>query len=231
MLLTGKLTALDGELLTQHLMAVAGSVRTADALGGVETTRPQALADALTLVVGHHASCQGGPAKGGDHTRVVVTLSYEHLVTAVGAATLADSDQLLSAAEARRLACAAGILPMVLGGESQPLDVGRQQRLFTPAQRAALALRDGGCAFPACDRPPSDCEAHHITPWHLGGETNLGEGVLLCPHHHHLVEPDPARPPEGNWQVTFDARGRPRFSAPARRDGTRSVRQHHRYRL
>jgi hypothetical protein len=39
------------------------------------------------------------------------------------------------------------------------LDVGRTRRLFVGALRHALELRDGGCAFPGCDRPPRWCQA------------------------------------------------------------------------
>ncbi len=227
----GKLPAIDGELFTQHLSAIAATQRTADALMGVDTTRTQALADALALVLAHHASCDGGPVKGGDHTRILVTLTLDELLTGIGIGTLVEGEEKLTAGQARRLACTAGIIPSVLGGDSIPLDLGRTQRLFTPAQRVALAVRDGGCAFPGCDRPPADCEAHHITPWHTGGLTNLTHGVLLCPHHHHLVEPDPQKPPEKHWQITFDTRGKPIFHTPVRPDGTREVRQHHRYRI
>ena len=227
----GKLPALDGELFKQHLSAIAATQRAADALMGVDTTRAQALTDALALVLAHHASCDGGPVKGGDHTRVLVTLTLEHLLTGVGVGTLVEGEEKLSAGQVRRLACTAGIIPIVLGGDSVPLDLGRTQRLFTPAQRVALAVRDGGCAFPGCDRPPADCEAHHITPWHNGGLTDLSQGVLLCPHHHHLIEPDPARPPEHHWQITFDARGKPIFHSPLEANGQRTTRQHHRYRM
>ncbi len=137
----------------------------------------------------------------------------------------------ISAGKARRLACTHGIIPAILNSDSVPLDLGRTQRFFTPAQRLALALRDGGCAFPGCDRPPSDCEAHHAKePWHQGGRTDLADGVLLCPHHHHLVEPDPHKPPEKNWQITLDHRGKPQFHTPQNRTGQRTTRQHHRYR-
>lgn len=227
----GKLPAVAGELFTQHLTALAVSQRAADALNGVDTSQAQALADALAVTVRHHASCEGGPVQGGDHTRVVVTIDHARLMTGLGAALLVESGTRISAGEARRLACTSGILPIVLGGGSQPMDLGRSRRLFTPAQRLMLAVRDGGCAFPACDRVPSDCEAHHRRPWEAGGQTNVDEGVLLCPHHHHLVEPDPRKPEALNWLIEFDERSRPRFAAPTRQGGGRIWKQHHRYRI
>ena len=227
----GKLPSVEGEMFRQHLSALAAGQRTADAPMGFETTQGQALADALALAVGHHATCVGGPAKGGDATRVIVTLDLDVLVTGVGVASLVESDERVSAGQVRHLACTAGLVPLVLDGESLPLELGRSKRLFTPYQRQVLAVRDRGCAFPGCDRLPSDCQAHHaLEPWRSGGLTDVEAGVLLCPHHHHLVEPDPAQPPERNWRITFDARGRPVFHGPARGDGQRIVRQHQRYR-
>jgi hypothetical protein len=68
------------------------------------------------------------------------------------------------------------------------LDLGREARLFTKAQRIALTLRDQGCRAEGCDRPPSWTEAHHLTkPWSQGGKTNLADGILLCGHHHRLA--------------------------------------------
>ena len=230
-LLAGKLPPVAGEAVIGHLTALAARQRAVDALSGLETSPGQAAADALVQLVTHHARCQGAPSRGGEPVRLVVTVGLEQLVSGLGAATLVGSGETISAGQARRLACDAGILPMVLGGAGQPLDVGREQRLFTNAQRAALAQRDGGCAFPACDRPPSDCEAHHVRPWWDGGESNLANGILLCPHHHHLIEPNPATPPDRNWTITFDARGKPLFTAPLTPGATtRIVRQHHRYR-
>ena len=85
----------------------------------------------------------------------------------------------------RRLACNARILPAVLGGRSELLDLGRARRLFSPAQRRALALRDGGCRAEGCDIPAAWTEAHHLRPWSRGGRTDLADGVLLCSFHHH----------------------------------------------
>ena len=111
----------------------------------------------------------------------------------------------LTAAEARRLACTAQIIPAVLGGNSEILDLGRTRRLFTPAQRKALALRDRHCRAQGCDIPATWCEAHHHQPWSQGGKTNLTDGVLLCSLHHHRTH-DPTwhtdRLPNGDLRYT-----------------------------
>jgi hypothetical protein len=101
-----------------------------------------------------------------------------------------------SVATAQRYACAVGVIPIVFDRD-QPLDVGRAQRLFTARQRIALAARDGGCRFPGCDRPPTWCEAHHITPWSRGGPTDVADGILLCRHHHLLLH-------DNGWEVIRD---------------------------
>ena len=98
----------------------------------------------------------------------------------------------ITAAEARRLACNAAIVPAVLGGASEVLDLGRSRRLHSPAQRRALKLRDRTCRAEGCDIPAAWCEAHHAgQPWSRGGRTDLDEGALLC-HHHHQRAHDPA---------------------------------------
>jgi hypothetical protein len=67
------------------------------------------------------------------------------------------------------------------------LDVGRAHRRFTPRQRRALVVRDGGCVFPGCDRPPKWCDAHHLRPWEDDGPTDLANGCLLCRRHHTVI--------------------------------------------
>jgi len=91
---------------------------------------------------------------------------------------------ILSAATIRRLACDATIIPIVLGTASEPLDVGREQRLVTRAQRVALWQRDQGCTFPGCTAPPQWTQAHHVTHWSHGGPSDLDNYASLCTRHH-----------------------------------------------
>ncbi|MGN7782859.1 DUF222 domain-containing protein, partial [Mycolicibacterium sp. 22603] len=93
----------------------------------------------------------------------------------------------VSAATADLIACDATLTNVVVDYSGVPLDVGRAERLFTPAIRKALAVRDGGCAHPGCGRPVSWCDAHHIQPWSAGGATSVDNGVLLCRLHHGLI--------------------------------------------
>lgn len=124
------------------------------------------------------------PVHGGAATTVMVTIRHDDLQRDLAAAGLLPEERI-SASQARRLACSAGIIPVVLGGDSEPLDLGRTRRLFSPGQRKALALRDRVCRAEGCTIPATWCEAHHVDPWSRGGRTDLDAGVLLCSWHHH----------------------------------------------
>ena len=129
------------------------------------------------------------PKSGGCGATVVVTMTLDQLLAdldAAGVCTL-DTGGAISAAEARRLACRAGIIPIVLGGKSQVLDVGRKRRLHTEGMRLAMGVRDGGCTTEGCETPPGLCHAHHDTPWSAGGDTDVKNGRLLCPRHHRRI--------------------------------------------
>lgn len=129
------------------------------------------------------------PVHGGTATTVMVTISLDQLMAGLGVATT-GTDGRISAGDARRLACTANLVPVVLGGKSEILDVGRAQRLFTAAQRRALAVRDKRCRAAGCDMPAAWSEAHHLHPWSRGGETDLANAILLCSHHHHRAHDD-----------------------------------------
>jgi HNH endonuclease len=103
---------------------------------------------------------------------------------------------------AAQLQAAATRLPATLGGApTQPLEVGRTSRVVTAAQRAALVVRDGGCAVAGCQRPPAWCEAHHLRHWLHGGPTDLANLALVCRAHHRAVH-------EGGWRLTRHPDGR-----------------------
>jgi hypothetical protein len=111
---------------------------------------------------------------------------------------------------AQQLRTAAKRLPPVLGGTpTQPLEVGRTSRVVQPGQRIALAVRDGGCVFPGCDRPLAWCEAHHLWHWVDDGPTDLDNLVLLCRAHHRAVH-------EGGWRLTHQPDGQLTATPPHR---------------
>ncbi len=117
---------------------------------------------------------------------VVVNIDHTALINQLKTAGV-DTGTLLSAGEARRLACNAGIIPMVLGGASVPLDLGRTKRLFTQAHRVAISRTHQTCAAHGCERPIAWCELHHKNPWQHGGKTDLNNAVPLCGHHHRTI--------------------------------------------
>ena len=155
------------------------------------------------------------PLHGGDATTLIVTIGLDQLRTDLATgdllttATIPGDDATaggLTAGQVRRLACTAQILPAVLDGASIPLDLGRARRLFTPAQRKALLLRDRTCRAEGCDIPGTWAEAHHLHPWSHGGPTDLDHGILLCRFHHHRAH-DPtyttSRLPNGDLRYTM----------------------------
>lgn len=99
-------------------------------------------------------------------------------------ALIEDDGSALPAWLAAAKACDTGATSCTVDASGNPLDVGREQRLFTPKQRIALAVRDGGCRWTGCDRPASYCEAHHCDTWADGGRTDIDRGILLCRFHH-----------------------------------------------
>jgi hypothetical protein len=137
--------------------------------------------------------------------QLTLTMPLTWLGAQIGHGLLGDETPI-SAAEVRRLACDAGVIPMVLGTRSEPLDVGRLSYVVPEPMRRTLVFRDRGCSFPGCRRRPGRCHAHHIEHWLDGGDTALDNCTLLCRFHHHLVH-------HGGWQVEM-RNGRPWYTPP-----------------
>lgn len=207
-----------------------------DASNPDRPTRAQNLLDGLVSACRIALSTDALPATGGHRPQVIVTINYRDLLGNIesrqggqsgqagqaGHSVFAQAGhsvfaQQMSAQNIRKLACDADILPLVLGGKGQILDIGRAQRLFPPHMRRALVARDKGCAFPDCSMPATWCEAHHIIPWATGGTTNVSDGVLLCARHHHLIH-------EGNWSIK-SIHGIPWFKPPKYRDPQQELRR------
>ena len=146
----------------------------------------QLRADALADLARHTLGCtESGVAAS---TTVVVRTDLDTLMGQLGVASIDGIEQPISAETVRELAASAGIIPVVMSSAGEVLDLGREERLFTRAQKIALAERDGGCAAPGCSRPPQLTEAHHLDWWERDlGRTDLNNGVLLCGFHHHAL--------------------------------------------
>src|SRR5690606_30714411 len=134
---------------------------------------------------------------------------------------------LLPLSELGRVLCDSSIARLVIAADSEPLDLGRSQRVFTPAQRRAVIARDGGCAWEGCAMPARYCEVHHLDWWDADhGHTDVSRGVLVCVFHHHelhrhhldLVRVEATGPPDDPGERPPDrTRGAPAGSG---RDGT-----------
>ncbi|MFZ4892937.1 DUF222 domain-containing protein [Plantibacter sp. Mn2098] len=178
--------------------------------------------DALIDVCRHTAGCAEASTTLAP-VSIVVRMDLDELQAGLGHATIDGITEPVSASTVRRLSGDANLLPAVLNGPSQILDLGRSRRLFSPAQRLALTERDGGCAWTGCPHPPAYTQAHHITWWSAGGRTDLGNGVMLCTHHHHRVHAD-------GWGIRVRD-GSPWFIPPAHLDRTRTPKRGGRVRL
>ncbi|MFV0405397.1 MAG: DUF222 domain-containing protein [Propioniciclava sp.] len=192
-------------------------------------------ADGLLAMITAHQQTTLAPSHGGDRPRIVITLDHQRLQQAAHNAGILTGSILatgepLDAGTLRRMLCDADILPVIMNTNSEVLDIGRSQRLVTPTIRAGLDQRDQGCAFPGCDKPPEACHAHHITPWWAGGTTTITNLVLVCPHHHGIIEPG-HDPTADRWRIRLrHGTGHPEVIPPQRVDPHQRPRQHTRYR-
>ena len=115
-----------------------------------------------------------------------------------GSALLEETMSAISFGKLEEYLCEGGTIGIAFNEKGQVLDAGREQRLFTRSQRTALGVRDGGCRYPGCEKPPSWTEAHHIAYWSRdSGATNVENGILLCRYHHMLIHTK-------GWQIIRD---------------------------
>ncbi|GAA1496011.1 hypothetical protein GCM10009628_10130 [Paeniglutamicibacter kerguelensis] len=185
----------------------------------IVTTTAGASAGAPGQKSGGKDSDNGGQMPMLPHFTLAVTIDFQALKGQLENAGVTDHGQHISASNCRRIACNAGILPVVLNGDGVPLELGRTRRYFNRAQRRAIATRDKGCCNPGCSMPVNRTEAHHLDEWSAGGRTDVSRGCLLCVRchvaHHaghfsivmlkglpHVIAPasvDPPRTPRRNW--------------------------------
>jgi hypothetical protein len=193
--LDGRLDAEGGATLQTALNALNGppvaddfrkpSQRRADAL--VELARQQ-------LDHGHL------PEVGGQRPHLSVIVEMATLAKQPGsAAAELEWAQPIPTETARRLACDAAITPIVRSESNQP-HAGTTTRVPAGSQRKALVVRDRGCRFTGCDRPPDWTDAHHIQHWADGGKTEMDNLLLLCRRHHRMVH-------EEGWRLSWGSEG------------------------
>ena len=182
----------------------------------------QIRADGAVEVFRPRAGCSSGLTP--PPVTMIVRVALTDLRSGAGTAEIDEVPSPVSAGTARRLAADANLIPMVLGRDSEVLDLGRSKRLFSPAQKHALAERDGGCAWTGCPHPPAYAQAHHIRWWDRDvGPTDLDNGILLCSNHHHRIHQD-------GWAISVHD-NTPWFTPPAHHDPTRTPRRGGRIRI
>jgi hypothetical protein len=213
-----RIPVLHGQWLKKMILALSSPVRSTST--DIDDTLPTDVRHGLALCQLIEAiPAKSLPKAGGTGATIVVTMTLDQLLadlhttdlhtTGLHTAGVCDLDTgaQITAAQARRLACTAGIIPAVLGTKSQVLDLGRRSRGYREPQRIALGIRDKGCTAEGCEQPPAMCHAHHNTPWSRGGHTNLADGRLLCGHHHRRIhDPHYRATTHPNGKVTFHRR-------------------------
>jgi Domain of unknown function (DUF222) len=204
-----------GRLFLQELSALSKPEPLVEGVPDMRTKgerQGDAFADLLTIV----ANAKDMPTEGGSKPQIVVTVPLEVLEGRLKGHAILDGTERISPGQARRLACDAQVIPVVMKGKSVPVDVAVPQYTVPTGMRRALVQRDRGCAYPGCCRPARACHSHHITAW-WKGPTVLWNLVLLCPRHHRLIH-------ASEWEV-FLVDGHPWFRPPDFIDRERTPRR------
>lgn len=182
---------------SEHAEIIGTGLRLADS-GDLDqpaaTRQGQAMVDVFRFFLDHQADQLGKRHR--PHLNIVIT--HDHLRDTQPGRTL--SGVPLPGLVMRKLACDANIHRVITHGTSSILDYGRATRTIPPALYTSLVLRDRGCRFPGCDRPPHWCEGHHLLHWEDGGPTNLTNLALLCSKHHHVIH-------QPGWHIRLDPTG------------------------
>ncbi|MEO8425142.1 MAG: DUF222 domain-containing protein [Actinomycetota bacterium] len=205
----GDLDPENGESLLTALSAVldAESHRASDD----DRSPAQRRADALGEICRQWLDRLDRPTVAGERPHITITVGAEAFDDAGASPSELDHVGSIPDEMARRFACDASVMRVVLSGRSEPLDVGRRTPVVPPAIRRAVIVRDRHCGFPGCDRPHTWCDAHHILHWADGGPTALTNLLLLCRRHHRLIHE------RGGFRLEL-FEGRPTFRRP---DGSR----------
>lgn len=227
--LRGTVDAETGQLLETLLSALAKPRPKVDSAPDTRSAG-QRQGDAFAELLEYTQRAAERPTEAGEKPVVMVSttlddlLKRDPLMSGERAAQLMFTDgptlnwqSPITAEQARRLACDARMVPVVLGADGEVLDLGREVRTATRAQRRALANRDGGCVM--CGRTPRCCEVHHLIPWEDYGPSNLDNMLLLCSACHRLVH-------HSEWQIRMAADGRPECIPPSWLDPRRKPRRY-----
>jgi hypothetical protein len=159
-------------------------------------TNEQINADTLIDLVRVAVNADPNIFPGHSQPAVRVIVHHAALEAGGGAGREEATGDAVSIETVQRHVCNGGTVAVGFDDDGQCVNVGRDQRLFNRRQRIGMAVRDGGCRFPGCDRPPAWCEAHHINHWYRdAGRTDVADGLLLCRRHHLLTH-------NNGWEIT-----------------------------
>jgi len=208
--LAGTLDPEGGAQFRSVLEAIADQLWRAERDDGQVEKRPANLNERLRAEALEEMARRASAAdaeRTGARPLVSVIVDLPTLEGRAGRPAVVEGGGLISAEDARRLACDAEISRVLTDPNGVILDLGRTQRTATAGQWRLLRLRDRGCTWPGCDRPPGWCQAHHIVWWEHGGRTDTDGLTLLCHHHHHRIHDD-------GWQLERLDDGGLRFTGP-----------------
>jgi hypothetical protein len=175
----GWLTALAGEALETAIDALMPPPRDEDA-----RTPRQRRHDALEDLCRDWLDNGTTPTVGGEKPHLSLLTDLDALQGLAGGLHETLEGDIIDVNTLRLIACDCSISRIVLGPDSEVLDVGRKTRVWTPAQRRAIVARDRHCQAPGCRARPKHCDIHHLDHWADGGETSIEKGMLLCRPHH-----------------------------------------------
>ncbi|WP_309504661.1 MULTISPECIES: HNH endonuclease signature motif containing protein [Nocardioides] len=185
--LRGQIPTFHGAALRKMLAALTAPKhqRALSGPGAEQPRGPEAMGQAFCELISRYPVTQL-PKLGGLNATLVVTITEDSLMGRVEQAGLLDTGEHISPGAARRLLCDVGVIPVVLGGDSMPIDVGRESRFHPKYQRVAITVRDQGCRADGCDRKLG-LHTHHQTRWADGGKTTVAQGISLCSWHHSRI--------------------------------------------
>ena len=163
--------------------------------------------DVLAAAIDTAARSGEHPTIGGAAPTVLVSVRASDLTTGRGVAHADGVDVPVSLRAARHMICTGGTQTITFDEHGSIITLGSPERCFTPHQRRAITVRDGGCLIPGCSVPAAWCEIHHVIPDSDGGPTHPDNGVLLCWFHHRTID-------TSGWGIRM-LRGVPHIRPPA----------------
>jgi hypothetical protein len=181
-------------------------------------TATQRRHDALRELIAMVLRSDQLPTVAGVSATILIQVTEDQLADP-DAQAVTGHGQLLSVREVHRLVGDAEFMTVVTDSAGAVTRYGAALRFATCPQRRAMAVRDRGCCFPGCDRPPAWCQAHHVVGWQHRKQTRIDSMVLICTHHHRLVE-------QGHWQLDM-INGVPWWKPPAWIDPDRKPLRNH----